>query len=462
MLRRWLVAALALCLAPVALSFSSVAGGSVLGTGRYIVVLKDPSATSAVAGRATGLGATVDSVFGAVDSLVVSLPLARLGRLQHDSRVAYVTPDHPVQLLDSAASPASPKAGNASGTLATNPAVPTGVARIGAAPALNPDGTLAVPTGPAKKAAVALLDTGIMNRPDLNVVGGYDCSPAPGFLGGLFGGGGGGGGDGTTTDNNGHGTHVAGIVADKGIPGVVGVSPGTPLYAVRVFGADGSGDLSGVICGLNWVAQNAAADNIKVVNMSLGGVGTDDGSCGATDQDAFHAAVCRVTAAGVTVVAAAGNDGGDLAKSTPAAYDEVLAVTAMADFDGKPGGLFQGTSPCSTKGTDDTAADFSDYATPGSADANHTIAAPGVCITSTWNDGATQTISGTSMASPHVAGLVARCIDAGPCAGLTPAQIITKLRADAAARPAAEGFLGDTHKPIDGKYYGDLADALGY
>ena len=452
MLRRWLVAALAVCLAPVALSFSSVAGGSVLGTGRYIVVLKDPSSVSAVAGTATGLGATVDSLFGAVDSLVVSLPLLSLGRLQHDPRVAYVTPDRPVRLLDS----------GTRATPATGPAVPTGVARIGAAPALNPDGTLAVPTGPAKKAAVALLDTGIMNRPDLNVVGGYDCSPPPGFLGGLFGGGGGGGGDGTTTDNNGHGTHVAGIVADKGIPGVVGVSPGTPLYAVRVFGADGSGDLSGVICGLNWVAENAAADNIKVVNMSLGGAGTDDGSCGATDQDAFHAAVCRVTAAGVTVVAAAGNDGGDLAKSTPAAYDEVLAVTAMADFDGKPGGLFQGTSTCSSKGTDDTAADFSDYAAPGSADAGHTIAAPGVCITSTWNDGKTNTISGTSMASPHVAGLVARCIDAGPCAGMTPAQIIAKLRADAAARPADQGFVGDTHTPVDGKYYGNLADALGY
>src|SRR5437870_1766149 len=74
------------------------------------------------------------------------------------------------------------------------PAVPTGVARIGAAPALNPDGTVATTTGPAKKAAVALLDTGVMNRPDLNVVGGYDCAPASGGLfGGLFGGGGNGG-----------------------------------------------------------------------------------------------------------------------------------------------------------------------------------------------------------------------------------------------------------------------------
>jgi subtilisin family serine protease len=84
-----------------------------------------------------------------------------------------------------------------------------------------------------------------------------------------------------------------------------------------------------------------------------------------------------------------------------------------------------------------------------------------VCITSTWNDGGTKTISGTSMASPHVAGLVARCIDAGPCAGLTPARIIAKLRADAVARPD-QGFRGDTSHPVAGKYYGNLADDIGY
>ncbi|HVW32803.1 MAG TPA: S8 family serine peptidase, partial [Acidimicrobiia bacterium] len=241
-----------------------------------------------------------------------------------------------------------------------------------------------------------------------------------------------------------------------------GVSPGTPLYSVRVFGALGSGSMSNVICGLNWVAEHAAALNIKVVNMSLGGEGTDDGHCGTTDEDAFHAAVCKVNAAGVTVVVAAGNDGADLAKSVPAGYDEVLAVTAMADFDGAPGGLFSGTPACATKATDDTAASFSDWAVPGGPDTGHVIAAPGVCITSTWNDGKFKSISGTSMASPHVAGLVARCIDAGPCAGMAPAQIVAKLRADAASRPAAQGFLGDSHRPIDGKYYGDLADDLGY
>ena len=96
------------------------------------------------------------------------------------------------------------------------------------------------------------------------------------------------------------------------------------------------------------------------------------------------------------------------AKSTPAAYDEVLAVTAVSDFDGQPGGL--STMPPCADGKneqDDSPASFSDYAVPGSADAAHTIAAPGLCITSTWNDGGTQTISGTSMASPHVAGAAA-------------------------------------------------------
>jgi subtilisin family serine protease len=446
MLRRWIVAVVLLSLGPVAMSVTSTAGSSGV-FGNYIVVLKDSASASAVAGKATGLGATVDALFGSINTLVVSLPLLRLGSLEHDPRVAFVTPDRPVHLLDDAAGAAT------TGTPTAVPApvggVPTGVMRIGAAP-------LAGVAGPAKKAAVAVVDTGIMVRPDLNVVGGYDC--AHDLLGDLLGGGGG-----ATKDNNGHGTHVAGIIAarDTG-QGVVGVSPGTPLYSVRVFSSFGSGSLSNVICGLNWVAENAAAANIKVVNMSLGGEGTDDGHCGTTDDDAFHAAVCRVNAAGVAVVVAAGNDGADLANTVPASYDETLAVTAMADFDGKPGGLFTGASPCSTKGTDDTAASFSDYAVPGSPDANHVIAAPGVCITSTWNDGHFKSISGTSMASPHVAGLVARCIDAGPCAGLTPAQIGAKLRADAAARPASQGFVGDTHTPIPGRYYGNLADDLGY
>jgi subtilisin len=437
MVRRWMAAVLVMALAPVGLSLTSTAGSSG-GTGRYIVVLNESADADAVAGRATGLGATVNGLFGALNTLVVSLSPRNVASLRRDPRVAFVTPDRPVRLLDTTA--------KSTGTV---DGVPTGVMRIGAAP-------LAGVATVEKKAAVAIVDTGIMPRPDLNVVGGFDC--AKDLLGDLLGGSGG-----KTKDNNGHGTHVAGTVAAMNTgQGVVGVSPGTPLYAVRVFSSFGAGSMSNVICGLDWVATNAAANNIKVVNMSLGGEGTDDGKCGTTDNDAFHAAVCRLTAAGVTVVVAAGNSKEDLSKSVPANYDEVLAVTAMADFDGKAGGLFSGAASCTTKDKDDVAADFSNFAVPGAPDAAHVIAAPGVCITSTWRDGKFKSISGTSMASPHVAGLVARCIDAGPCAGLTPAQIITKLKYDAANRPANSGFLGDTHRPVDGRYYGNLAEDLGY
>jgi subtilisin len=438
MLRKWVVAVLVMALAPVGLSLTSPAN-SAGQAGRYIVVLNESANADAVASRATGLGATINSLLGSINTLVVSLSESRVSSLQRDPRVAFVTPDRPVRLL-----------ANQAQAFSTN-GVPTGVMRIGAAP-------VAGTTGTAKKAAVAVLDTGITPRPDLNVVGGTDC--ASDLLGDLLGGGGG-----KTKDNNGHGTHVAGTIGavDTG-QGVIGVSPGTPLYAVRVFSSFGAGSLSNVVCGLNWVAENAATNNIKVVNMSLGGEGTDDGNCGITDQDAFHAAVCRVTASGVTVVVAAGNSKEDLANSVPANYDEVLAVTAMADFDGKPGGLMATTASatCAAKSVDDVAATFSNYAVPGAPDANHVVAAPGVCITSTWKDGSFKAISGTSMASPHVAGLVARCIDAGPCAGMTPPQIIAKLKADAAARPAEQGFLGDTHRPVDGKFYGNLVNDVGY
>jgi subtilisin family serine protease len=426
MLRRCVIALLLSSLVP--LGAATTAGGSLApASGRYIVVLKDSADPGDVAARVTGLGATVQGLFSSVNGLLVSLPVLKLKALRNDPRVAYVAPDGPVHLL------AEP--------------TPTGVTRIGAASRLRPDGSLF--QGPDPTAAVAVLDTGIYNHPDLNVVGGVDC--ASDLLGDLLGGSG-------FSDRNGHGTHVAGTIGAKADgQGVVGVAPGTPLYAVRVFSSLGVGSMSDVVCGLDWVAENAAAKNIKVVNMSLGGSGTDDGACGTKNNDPLHAAVCRVVAAGVTVVVAAGNDHVDLVQSVPAAYDEVMTVAAMADFDGLPGGLAQTT--CSTKDQDDTAADFSNFALPGSPDAAHTITAPGVCIYSTWNNGGYKSISGTSMASPHVAGVVTRCIDAGPCAGLTPAQIIAKLRTDAAARPADSGFLGDDGTPVPSQYYGDLVDS---
>jgi subtilisin family serine protease len=186
----------------------------------------------------------------------------------------------------------------------------------------------------AVNVAVAVIDTGIdLDHPDLNVVGGTNCSTGRSY-----------------DDGNGHGTHVAGTIGakDDGI-GVVGMAPGTPLYAVRVLNNAGSGSWSSVVCGIDWVRANAGSKRIKVANMSLGGSGSDNGCNG----DALHKAICNSVAAGVTYTVAAGNSAANLSGFVPAAYNEVLTVTAIADFNGLPGG---GAGATCRSDVDETAA----------------------------------------------------------------------------------------------------------
>jgi len=198
--------------------------------------------------------------------------------------------------------------------------------------------------------------------------------------------------------------------------------------------------------------------------MSLGATGDPVGAC-STTSDPMHRAICSSTAAGITYVVAAGNSAWDFdypsAPDVPAAYPQVLTVTAMADSDGRPGAL-AGAPGCDGREADDRAAGFSNFAASATG-AAHTIAAPGVCIRSTWPGGGYQTISGTSMATPHMAGAVAQCLgeggQAGPCAGLAPAQVIDRVRADAQADNDADtafGFTGDPLRPFRGAYFGYL------
>ncbi len=414
----------------------------------YIVVFKDsvdnPQAVAVE--QAVANNFNVPFVYtAALKGYAASIPESLVPVLASDSRVAFISEDREVH--------------------ATAQTLPTGVNRIEADQSSTKagNGTGSVNVG------VAIIDTGInTSHPDLNVVGGKSC-----VIGSLN----------SYNDQNGHGTHVAGTVAakDNG-DGVVGVAPGAPLYAVRVLNAAGSGMTSEVICGIDWVRANAASKGIKVVNMSLGGGGSDDGNCGLTNNDAQHLAICNLVKAGVTVVVAAGNDGRDMAGSTPAAYDEVLTVTAIADFNGQPGG---GAASTCRADVDETAADFSNFTSIGSSDVDHTIAAPGTCINSTWltgllgtsipvpinpvtglpvstNTSGYETISGTSMASPHVAGVVALCIASGGCANLTPQQLIAKLRSDAAAQPTTYGFQDDPNSPNGSRYYGFLLNTAGY
>jgi subtilisin family serine protease len=256
-------------------------------------------------------------------------------------------------------------------------AMPTGIQRIFADKnaGLDIDGT----DDYRVDVDVAVIDTGIdWQHPDLNVVGGINCAAGNLFVAKCT-------GDGD--DDHYHGTHVAGTIAalDNGI-GVVGVAPGARLWAVKVLNSRGSGYTSWIVAGIDWVA--ARAGTIEVANMSLGGSGYSQ-----AEYDAIQGAVGK----GVAFAVSAGNSDDDANNYSPAAFDNVLTVSALADFDGIAGGL--GSPTCRTD-QDDTLADFSNWGPEVD------IAAPGVCILSTYplEQGGYGTISGTSMASPHAAG----------------------------------------------------------
>lgn len=359
-------------------------------TGRWIVVLK-PNTDAVAESRAVSrkVGFRVDRTYrSVVRGYAAKMSTAQVSRVRGEPDVLAVVPDEKIEIEAQA--------------------LPTGIPRIGAtrSPIARIDNV-----DDRVDADVAIVDTGIASLPDLNVVGGYSCSntnPAAWF------------------DVNGHGTHVAGTVGaiDNG-SGVVGVAPGVRLWSVKILDNSGAGLLSWYICGLDWItAQRDPVDSSKplfeAVNMSVTKWGQDDANCGNTNADPLHQAICRVVASGVTVVAAAANDGGNAALRVPASYNEVITVSALADTDGKPGGL--GGNRCYSWGgydKDDTFADFSNYG--GDVD----LIAPGKCIWSTVPNGY-QYMSGTSMAAPHVTGAVALLKQDRP--GLTPAEVKEALQ----------------------------------
>jgi subtilisin family serine protease len=192
-----------------------------------------------------------------------------------------------------------------------------------------------------------------------------------------------------TEDCDGHGTHVAGTVGGT----QWGVAKGVNLIPVRVLDCSGSGTWSGVIAGMDWVAANASGPS--VANMSLGG----------GQNNSIDDAVAKMHNAGVTVVVAAGNSNADACGSSPAAAPEAITVGATTSSDER--------------------ASYSNFGTCLD------IFAPGSSITSAWYTGstATNTISGTSMASPHVAGAAALWLETDP--NMTPAQVANALTSSA-------------------------------
>jgi subtilisin family serine protease len=192
-----------------------------------------------------------------------------------------------------------------------------------------------------------------------------------------------------TNDCNGHGTHVAGTVGGS----TYGVAKAVRLFAVRVLNCSGSGSTSGVIAGVDWVTANRA--NPAVANMSLGG----------GVSSALDAAVRNSIASGVTYAVAAGNSNINAANASPARVAEAITVGASTISDAR--------------------ASFSNYGSVVD------IFAPGSGILSAWrtSNTATATLSGTSMAAPHVAGVAARFLQNNP--GASPATVRNELVAQA-------------------------------
>jgi subtilisin len=347
----FLLATLMGALVPVA--EAATAGRS----GRYIVVLEDSTSNpKAVARQHTDEhSAVVSHVYEhALKGYAARMSDQAAARIARDPRVAFVEADHEVHAFGE---------------------VPTGVDRM----EVDKKSGLGDATFLSTNVDIAILDTGIGPHSDLNVVGGVNCTGSP-FSSSCS--------SGKYDDDNDHGTHVAGTTAalDNGV-GVAGVTPGARLWAVKVLDSRGSGYISWIVASIDWVRSQAST--IEVANMSLG--------CECTSSS-MNTALTNATNAGVVFVAAAGNSAEDASTFSPANHSQVIAVSAMADFNGRAGG---GAAATCRADEDDSFSNFSNFGSVVD------IAAPGVCINSTVPGGGYDVFSGTSMASPHAAGAAA-------------------------------------------------------
>lgn len=374
-----LILALSLNLAGTVLA---VAPDSTPNAGRKIVVFQaDVTGQAAHDQIVASAGAQKIKDLPLINATVVMAAPANENALRRHAGVLRVDDDGIVTTQDKPVETGKPAGGSAS---QPNETLPWGVDRIDAEKVW----TVYTWTG----AKVAVLDTGIdLDHPDLaaNVKGGINTVNSMK----------------TPDDDNGHGSHVAGIIAgvDNSI-GVIGVAPEASLYAVKVLNRQGWGYISDIIDGLDWSIKNG----IQVVNMSFGS---------SSDNASFHNAITAAAEAGIVLVAAAGNSGpGDNTVDYPGAYPEVIAVAATDSSDG--------------------IASFS------SRGPQVDLAAPGVGINSTYKNGGYRSLSGTSMASPHVAGAAALVIGSGRASGNAAVRAVLEQTADDLGAPGLDSLYG--------------------
>ena len=322
------------------------------GLERYIVETED---LSHLENEIKGLSGNIVRQMQSVKGLVTYLPPQALEGLKSKLNGLKITADIELQGIPNDVSILG-KPGSTTSQPPQN--IPWGINRIKA--------TEANLISKGDGISVCVVDTGIdKTHPDLknNIIGGRNFVVIKGAIN-----------PDSWNDDNGHGSHVAGtIAAEDNSIGAIGVAPKAKLYGVKVLNQRGSGYLSDVADGITECVRAGS----KVINMSLGSNG--DPSL----DSPMKTAILNAQAAGVVVVVAAGNEGQDIKNTIPAGYPSVIAVAAT-----------------------DSSDQFASWSNFG-LDSVNDVSAPGVSIYSTWKGGQYNTISGTSMASPHVAGVVA-------------------------------------------------------
>ncbi|ORZ34811.1 peptidase S8 and S53 subtilisin kexin sedolisin [Catenaria anguillulae PL171] len=298
---------------------------------------------------------------------------ALVDRLKNNPRVAAVEEDLPVYALATQTSPPS-----------------WGLTRVGQRTRSIP-GPYVFPDNRGSGVTVYVVDTGVLTtHSDFGGRATHGFSSDPSW---------------PRSDDNGHGTHVASTVAGT----LHGVAKNARIVGVKVLSGSGSGSNSGVIAGINWVAEQArAAGRTVVANMSLGG-----GRNTATNN-----AVAAATRAGVVFAVAAGNESQDACNVSPASEPSAITVASSTRTD--------------------SLSSFSNFGRCVD------IIAPGSEITGAWNNGGVRTISGTSMASPHVAGGAALLLGANP--RLTPAEVASTLTSRATTNAITGNIRGTPNR----------------
>jgi subtilisin family serine protease len=248
-------------------------------------------------------------------------------------------------------------------------------------------------------------------------------------------------GAGSARDDYGHGTNVTGIIASKGTVAPRGVAPGAAIVAVRVLESSGSfAAMSQIVSGLDYIITSHP--EVRVVNMSLGSSALFTGDCDTTYAwtQALASAVDTLTARGTAVVAAAGNNGSLSQLEAPACVANTVSVGAVYKADVGP--MDHSWAGCvdATTAADKTAC----FSNTGS---NLDIMAPGSPIVSTGRGGATSTFSGTSQATPHVAGVFALAFAAKPTA--TVANVLAAMRSS--GKPVTDQRTGAAFSRVDAR-----------